>query len=533
MYFGQVKVIDSLNGILAHTITLDGKKFLKGRIISKEDQQYFIKNNIKYLICAQLTQKDVHEDKAANILAKKFNNNTLALEKAFTGRSNILANESGLLVINEDKIRKFNKTSNSITIATLNNNSRVKKGEMIATIKIIPFSIKEKSIESIEKINFKKSLYIHSFKEKKCALILTHSNKENIKLNNISEKRIKERLETLNCTIKLIKTCKHDAKDISGIIKHFIKTDVDLILILGSSAIVDIKDKIPEAIMNSGGTIIRFGMPVDPGNLLLLGKIQKKTIIGLPGCARSPTLNGFDWVLERILSGNNIDNNDISAMGVGGLLKTINKREKNLVKDSKYKITNIILAAGQSKRMLKDNKLLIKINKQTMLEKMIFTSLNSNANNTVLVLGYQSDIIQEIIQNNNITTVINTDYKKGLSSSLQCGISALPDDCDAAIIILADMPNIDNQVINRMINSFNPSKNYSIIIPTFNGKKGNPILLARKFFPDILRVKGDKGAKDIIINNKKSILEIPQKNSSVLNDIDTKEDLSLYLKNNS
>ncbi|MBT3938731.1 MAG: nucleotidyltransferase family protein, partial [Pelagibacterales bacterium] len=211
----------------------------------------------------------------------------------------------------------------------------------------------------------------------------------------------------------------------------------------------------------------------------------------------------------------------------------INKREKNLVKDSKYKITNIILAAGQSKRMLKDNKLLIKINKQTMLERMIFTSLNSNANNTVLVLGYQSDIIQEIIQNNNITTVINTDYKKGLSSSLQCGISALPDDCDAAIIILADMPNIDNQVINRMINSFNPSKNNSIIIPTFNGKKGNPILLARKFFPDILRVKGDKGAKDIIINNKKSILEIPQKNSSVLNDIDTKEDLSLYLKNNS
>ncbi|MBT4109403.1 MAG: NTP transferase domain-containing protein [Pelagibacterales bacterium] len=95
------------------------------------------------------------------------------------------------------------------------------------------------------------------------------------------------------------------------------------------------------------------------------------------------------------------------------------------------------------------------------------------------------------------------------------------------------MPNIDNQVINRMINSFNPSKNNSIIIPTFNGKKGNPILLARKFFPDILRVKGDKGAKDIIINNKKSILEIPQKNSSVLNDIDTKEDLSLYLKNNS
>ena len=141
MNFGNVKVHDSLNGILAHTMTIEGKKFLKGRIISKEDQEYFIKHNIDHLICAKLSKKDIHEDDAANILAKIFNNATLALEKAFTGRANILANKSGLLVIDEDKIHKFNKTSNSITIATLNNKSKVKKGEMIATIKIIPFSI--------------------------------------------------------------------------------------------------------------------------------------------------------------------------------------------------------------------------------------------------------------------------------------------------------------------------------------------------------------------------------------------------------
>ena len=271
-------------------------------------------------------------------------------------------------------------------------------------------------------------------------------------------------------------------------------------------------------------------MPVDPGNLLLLGEIRNTPVVGLPGCARSPTLNGFDWVLERLLSGNTISNNDISDMGVGGLLKTINKRKMSLTKDTKYKITNIILAAGQSKRMLNDNKLLIKINKKTMLERMVTTSLNSSADNTVLVLGYQSDIMQEIVNDKNIITTVNQDFAKGLSSSLQCGISALPDDCDAAIIILADMPSIESTVIDNIINSFNPKKNNSIIIPTFNNKKGNPILLDRKFFPDILRVKGDMGAKDIIVNNKDSILEVPQKNSAVLNDIDTKEDLSLYLK---
>ena len=94
------------------------------------------------------------------------------------------------------------------------------------------------------------------------------------------------------------------------------------------------------------------------------------------------------------------------------------------------------------------------------------------------------------------------------------------------------MPNIEIKVLNSIINNYNPKKNKSIIIPTFNGKKGNPILIDRKYFPDILKVKGDKGAKDIIANNKNYVLEIPQNNSSVLDDIDTKEDLSLYLKNN-
>ena len=83
----------------------------------------------------------------------------------------------------------------------------------------------------------------------------------------------------------------------------------------------DINDKIPEAIKNANGNIIRFGMPVDPGNLLLLGKIKKIPIIGLPGCARSPSLNGFDWVLERVLSGNNISDIDISNMFLISRLK--------------------------------------------------------------------------------------------------------------------------------------------------------------------------------------------------------------------
>ena len=531
MFFGKIKVKDSLNCILAHTITINNKTFKKGTIISDIEKKYFSTNKIKTIVCAKLDKNDIHEDKAANLIIKKFQNNSLAVEKAFTGRANILANKSGLLVINEEKINSFNKISDDITIATLKNNCKVKKGEMIATIKIISFSVKLLFINKIQKLFLKNALIINPFQNKKCALILTHYNNMNIKLNTITEKRIKERLKNLNCILDTINYCEHDTKDISKNINSNLKNKIEVIMVLGSSAIVDINDKIPEAIKLSKGKIIRFGMPVDPGNLLLLGKIDNTHVIGLPGCARSPSLNGFDWVLERVISDTNINKFDIANMGVGGLLKTLNLRDKSEKKNKNYNITNLILAAGQSKRMKEINKLLVKINNETLIEKIVKSSLESSANNTVVVLGHESNLLLKYLSNKNLTTTINKDYLKGQSSSLQAGLSALPEDCDAAIIILADMPDINFKLINQLIDNYNPDENKSIIIPTYNNKKGNPILLSREFFPDMLSIKGDKGAKDIIKKNKKYIKEIPQNNASVLKDIDTKEDLNKYTNN--
>ena len=530
MYFGNINVKDSVNCILAHTIIINKKKFAKGTIITEIDKSYFINNKIKTIVCARLDKNDLHEDKAANVIAEAFKNNSIASEKAYTGRANVLANKSGLLLIDEERIKKFNMISDDITIATLNNNSIVKKGEMIATIKIISFGVKDSFIKKITKSIYKKAIFINPFIHKKCALILTHHKKKDLKLNAISERRINDRLKNLNSTLDIITSCEHDTKEISKNINIILKEKIDLIMILGSSAIVDIKDKIPEAINYSKGKIIRFGMPVDPGNLLLLGKINQTHVIGLPGCARSPSLNGFDWILEKVISGTNITKLNISNMGVGGLLKTLNKRAKVEKKIKNYNITNIILAAGKSKRMHEINKLLIKINNKTMIEKIVDSSLKSLANNTIVVLGYENEILQRLLINKNITTVVNKEYLKGQSSSLQIGISALPEECDAAVVILGDMPDINSTLINQLIENYNPSDNKSIIIPTYKNKKGNPVLIDREFFPDILSIKGDKGAKDIIKVNKKYITEIPQKHSAIINDIDTKEDLAKYIK---
>ena len=212
-------------------------------------------------------------------------------------------------------------------------------------------------------------------------------------------------------------------------------------------------------------------------------------------------------------------------MGVGGL-KTINKNKKP---DKKYNIANIILAAGQSKRMKKINKLLININSKNMIQNIIDTATKSNARDNIIVLGHEKEQIEKFVKKN-ITIVANNEYKNGLSTSLKKGISALPEDCDAAVIILGDMPKISFNLINSLIKNFDPKNNINIVIPSHKGKRGNPILIGRKFFPDILKLKGDMGAKNIINNNINDIYDIPQKTSSSLIDIDTKEDLKNIIK---
>ncbi len=99
-----------------------------------------------------------------------------------------------------------------------------------------------------------------------------------------------------------------------------------MVIVFGASALCDFDDVIPAAIRAAGGEVLRAGMPVDPGNLLVLGRLGETPVIGAPGCARSPKENGFDWVLDRLIAGLDVTSDDIAGMGVGGLLMEIPTR---------------------------------------------------------------------------------------------------------------------------------------------------------------------------------------------------------------
>jgi len=313
--------------------------------------------------------------------------------------------------------------------------------------------------------------------------------------------------------------------------------DADMLLIHGASAIADRRDVIPAAIVAAGGTIDHFGMPVDPGNLLLLGHVAGKPVLGLPGCARSPKVNGFDWVLQRLVAGLPMGKREIMSMGSGGLLEEtpvrgLKRADAGGAPDTKPvenapgpQIAALLLAAGKSSRM-GSNKMLEEIDGRPMVARTAQRLLSSHARPIVAVLGNQADAVDNALGKLPVERVHNPDYAEGLSTSLKCGLAALPAGIDGVVVCLGDMPLIAGRDIDRLIAAFNPLEGRAIIVPTRHGRRGNPILWSRQFLPEMMALAGDSGARRLLDEHADLVAEIEMDNDSVLIDIDTPDALA-------
>jgi molybdenum cofactor cytidylyltransferase len=277
-----------------------------------------------------------------------------------------------------------------------------------------------------------------------------------------------------------------------------------------------------------GGKVEHFGMPVDPGNLMLIASANGTPVLGAPGCARSPKENGFDWVLARLLCGLPVSRHDIMGMGVGGLLMEIVTRPQPRASDavSGRRIAAIVLAAGKSTRMGGPNKLLSDVGGRPMVRIAADEALASKVSPVFVVTGHQHEQVRAALKDLPVTFVHNPDFAEGLSTSVKAGIAALPDEIDGAIVCLGDMPQVNAALIDRMLGAFDPEKGALIVVPTADGKRGNPVLWSRRFFPELLALEGDIGARQLIAAYPEAIVEVPVGGGAAFLDIDTPDALA-------
>ena len=193
-------------------------------------------------------------------------------------------------------------------------------------------------------------------------------------------------------------------------------------------------------------------------------------------------------------------------------------------------ISAIVLAAGESKRM-GQNKLLLPWQGKTLLEHVLDTLLNSQVNEVILVLGHDADRLLKKVPTQKIKVIINPDYKEGMSSSIRKGLMAMDEKAEGFLVVLADQPGISKEILNRLIHGFQqarPEKN--IVLPTYLGTRGHPVLFGTKYKKEALRLKGDVGGRQILADHPEDILEIQVDSAAVMSDIDTPEQYEEYLE---
>ncbi len=525
MRFGPVSPRQAVGAVLAHSISAGGVRLRKGTVLTLEDCAHLEAAGLSDVVVARLDAGDIPEDEAARRLAERLAVPGLRVGRATTGRCNLYAEAAGLVLFEAEAVHRLNLLDEAITLATLPPETPVRAGDVVATLKIIPYAVQKRSLdaalEAAEAIN----LRLAPFRTMSVALLQTRLTGQADELFAKTERVTIARLGRLGLTVNRAEILPHDTALLA---ERLAAATEDLILIVGASAIADRQDVIPAAVTAAGGHVERLGMPVDPGNLLCLARLGSRPVIGLPGCARSPKLNGLDRVLDRLAARLPIDSAAIARMGVGGLIDEIPERpaprlNTDMTTPEHSTIGAVILAAGQSRRMGAINKLLIEVDGRPILAHVARAVREAGLPPPIVVTGCEAERVRAALSDEPVRFAHNPEFEGGLSTSLRAGIRAVPENWAGALVCLGDMPDVTPETLKALAAAFNPHSNISVCVPVHGGQRGNPVLWGREHFARLQTLSGDVGAKHLLAELQNQVAEVETPSPGVLMDVDTPE----------
>ncbi|GAB5374040.1 MAG: molybdopterin-binding/glycosyltransferase family 2 protein [Acuticoccus sp.] len=447
---------------------------------------------------ARLDPEDLHEDEAARVIAEKVAGPGLSVERADTGRANLYATHPGLVTVDKAAVDALNAVDPAITLATLPPFERVAARRMVGTVKIIPFAARRDSVAAAAALA-PGALGVAPWTVRHVAAISTLLPALKPSVVDKTLRIFAQRLDAPGAEIAADVRVPHQTEALAAALGD---APGEVVVVFGASAVVDGEDVIPAAIRAAGGRIVHIGMPVDPGNLLVLGELGGRVVIGAPGCARSPKANGFDFVLDRVLAGIAVTREDIVGMGVGGLLEETAARPRPRRGDvaaetAPRKPAAIVLAAGRSTRMGEVNKLVAPVGGTPMVRHAVTAALGSAAEPVIVVTGHEAERVREALAGLPVTFAHNAAYADGLSTSLRAGLAALPADADAALVLLGDMPLVTAAHCDKVLAGLG-RENALIAMATSAGDRGNPVAWSARLFPELRATEGDAGGRALM-----------------------------------
>lgn len=513
MKFGPVPVRQAEGAILAHSTQAGKARLKKGLWLDADSISQLVESDVQEVIVARLDDGDIDENSAAGRIAAAFGGIGIEAKAPATGRVNLHATTAGLFRADRTLVGAFNAIDPAITYACLNDRTVVAEGDMVATIKIIPLAVAGASVERAEELIAEQSFsQVRPFTLRKVGYVATTLPTLKSKVMEKTHELTASRLAAYGSEITASLESPHETAALAKALAEIAPAS-EMIIIFGASAVTDADDVIPAAIRQAGGKVERVGMPVDPGNLLVVGEIGGKPVIGAPGCARSPKENGFDWVLARIMAGETPSHADIAAMGVGGLLMEIPTRPQPRVPQETTPskgVGIVLMAAGRSSRMGDGacHKLLAEFDGEPLVRRMAERALASRAEFLVAVTGYRGEDIAAVLEGLDVPLAENPDYASGMASSLKVGVTALGDELSGIMILLGDMPKLEAAHIDLLLGAFEENDGEAIIRAADGDHRGNPVILPARLVPEIMKLEGDVGARALIEQSGLPVIDI-------------------------
>lgn len=522
MKFGSLPLSEAEGAIAAHSVRLDGGAIKKGTRLGPLEIARLEAAGFREVVAARMDPGDMAEDAAARLLAEAVAGPHVRADAAFTGRANLFAAAAGVLRVSEAALDAFNDVDEAITLATLRDFAPVAAGDMVGTVKIIPYAVPASLVDAARRTS-NGLLAVAPFRLKRVAVISTL-------LPGFADKVVaktlavtRARLAPTGAEMVSADTVAHDTAALAQALGRAAQEGAELVIVFGASAIADRNDVIPAAVVAAGGEVVRLGMPVDPGNLLMLGRLGAMPVLGAPGCARSPKENGFDFVLMRLLAGLEVTARDIARLGAGGLLSDIAVRPHPRAEgDAGQGFAAVILAAGRSARMGQGiNKLMEEVGGVPVIRRVVEAALASRARPVIVVTGHERGRIAAALDGLDVSFAHNPDHASGMASSLRAGISAVPETAAGALVVLGDMPLLGADVIDRLISAHAPDEGRLICVPVEDGQRGHPVLWSRRYFADLGALEGDVGARHILAANQDAVAEVAITGAGAFLDVDT------------
>jgi molybdenum cofactor cytidylyltransferase len=445
MKFGEERVDDAQGLILAHSLRLPGMVLKKGRVLTADDLRLLKAAGINFLTGARLGADDVGEDEAAGLVAAALAGPGVTVNAPFTGRCNLFATRRGLLVFDRERLDRLNLVDEAVTVATAPAFERVGPRQMVATVKIIPFGVDRRVLDACAAYASTGGplVSVRPFRPLSAVLISTTLPGLNEQVMAATAAVTRSRVEALGGAIAHQLTCPHDVGSVERAIAKALGLGTELVLIAGASATVDRRDVVPGAILKAGGRIDHFGMPADPGNLLLLGHVGAVPVVNLPGCARSAKPNGLDWVLARVAAGVTIKPEDIMRMGAGGLLKQLGAPPRAsawLEPPARRGRIAAIVQAGEAAPVAE-------------VEAALATGLDP----VVVLAGPEGEAMEGALP--------PCEVLYAGPSPLSEALELLPEDVAAALVLPAGRPRLSPEAVAELLKAFDPDEGRAIVLP--------------------------------------------------------------------